>query len=51
MGAKIVGTNVVMGDVVEEESTCPPQERPVNGRKSTAKERPLLVTVMNDCWV
>ena len=51
MSAKIVGTNMVMGDIVKEESACPPQERPVDGRKSTAEERPLLVTVMNDCWV
>ena len=42
---------MVMGDVVEEESACPSQERPVDSRKSTADERPLLVTVMNDCRV
>ena len=44
---KIVGTNMVKGDVVEGESVCPSQERlqVVDGRKSTAEERPLLVTV------
>ena len=38
MSVKIIGTNMVMGDVVEEESACPPQERPVDCRKSTAEE-------------
>ena len=38
MSVKIAGTNVVMGDVVEEESACPPQERPVDGRKNTTEE-------------
>lgn len=51
MSTKTVGTNMVMGDVMEEESSCPPQERSVDGRNSTAEERPLLVTVMNDCRV
>ena len=45
LSAKMVGTNMVMGYVVEEEPACPTQERPVDGRKSTAEERPLLVTV------
>jgi hypothetical protein len=44
-------TNMVMGGVVEENSACPSQDRSVDGRKSTADERPLLVTVMSDCRV
>ena len=51
MGAEIVGTNMIMGDVMEEKSACPTQERPVDGRNSTADERPLLLTVINDCRV
>ena len=51
VNAKIVGTNMVVGDVVEEESACPSQERPVDGGNSAAEERPLFITVMSDCRV
>ena len=42
---------MVVGDVMEEESACPSQKRSVDGGKSTAEERPLLVTVMGYCRV
>ena len=51
MSEKIACTNMVVGDVVEKESACPSQERSVDGRKSTAEERPLIVTVMGNCRV
>lgn len=41
-------TNVVVGDVVEEEAASPAQERPVNGRGCAAEERPLLLAVVGD---
>jgi len=34
----MVGTNMIMGDVVEEESACPAQEGSVDGRNGTAEE-------------
>lgn len=40
-----------MGDVVEEESPHPPQERPVDSRNSTSEEGPLFVAVIRDCRV
>ena len=51
MSAKKVGTNMVLGDVVEGKSACPFQERSVDGRDSTADERPLLLKVINNCRV
>lgn len=42
---------MVMGDVVEEETTRPSQQRPVDGRDSATEERPLPVTEVRNSGI
>jgi hypothetical protein len=41
-------TNMVMRDVVEEETSSPSQKGPVNGGNGSSEERPLLVAIMGN---
>ena len=44
-------SNVVVADVVEEESAHPSQKRPIYGSSSAAKERPFSLPVVGDSRV
>jgi len=47
-GRKEVVSDVVVRDVVKEETTCPSQKWPVDSRDSATKKRPLLVSVVSN---
>lgn len=39
---------MVVGNVVEEESTSPTKERSIHSRQSSTEESPLLTSIMGD---
>jgi hypothetical protein len=42
---------MIMGNVVEEETSNPAEEWSIDSCQSTTKERPLLAAIMWDGWV
>jgi len=50
-GREEMVSNMVMRDVVKEETTSPTQKWPVNSGCSATEEGPLLVAVVSDGWV